>query len=150
MKELRARPRAGKERLTRISKGAIRKWQGTMDGGRIPISQPKKKKRRKRLQQHKGLESGGCSVASFFSVAPPPSLGSSSHSPCADVTSGARAAASVAMVARNAQLASARLASARIASAAVAGTAALNAWGARVAATKCFLRATCEEHLPRD
>jgi hypothetical protein len=55
VKELRARPRAGKERLTRISKGVIREWQGTMDGGRIPISQPKKKRRRKRLQKHKGL-----------------------------------------------------------------------------------------------
>jgi hypothetical protein len=39
------------------------------------------------------------------------------------------------LVARNAQLASAR-----IASAAVAGTAALNAWGARVAATMCSIR----------
>jgi hypothetical protein len=57
-----------------------------MDGGITPISQPKKKKRRrKRLQKHKGLESGGRSVASFFSVAPPSSLGSSSHSPCAEM-----------------------------------------------------------------
>jgi hypothetical protein len=46
-----------------------------MDGGRIPISQPKKKKRRKRLQKQKGLEPGRCSIASFFSVAPPSSLG---------------------------------------------------------------------------
>jgi hypothetical protein len=66
-------------------------------------------------------------------------------STCADVMSGGRAAASAALVARNVQLASAGLASA-----AAASTAALNAWGARVAATKCFLRATCEEHLPRD
>jgi hypothetical protein len=109
VKELRARPRAGKERLTRISKGAIREWQGAMDGGRFPISQPKKKKRRKRLQKHKGLESGGCSVASFFSVAPPSSLGSSSHSPCADATSGARAAASAVLVARNVRVAVAHL-----------------------------------------
>jgi hypothetical protein len=69
VKELRARSRAGKKRLTRISEGAIWGWQGTMDGGRISISQLKKK-RRQRLQKHKGLESGGCSVASFFSVAP--------------------------------------------------------------------------------
>jgi hypothetical protein len=40
MKELRARSRAGKERLTRISEGAIREWQATMDGGRTPISAP--------------------------------------------------------------------------------------------------------------
>ena len=53
MNELRARPRAGKERLARISEGALREWQGAMDGGRIPISQPKKKKRRKRLQNIK-------------------------------------------------------------------------------------------------
>jgi hypothetical protein len=49
--ELRARSRAGKKRLTRISEGTIREWQATMDGGRIPISQPKKKRRRKRLQK---------------------------------------------------------------------------------------------------
>jgi hypothetical protein len=79
VKELRARSRAGKERLARISEGAHQEWQGTMDGGKIPISQPeKKKKRRKRSQKHKGLESGGGSVASFFSVAPPSSPGSSS------------------------------------------------------------------------
>jgi hypothetical protein len=34
VKELRARSRAGKERLARISEGALREWQGTMDGGR--------------------------------------------------------------------------------------------------------------------
>jgi hypothetical protein len=114
VKELRASSRAGKERLASISEGVLRKWQGTMDGGRIPISQPKMKKRRGCLQKHKGLESSGCSVVSFFSVAPPSSLSSSSHPPCADVTSGARAAASVAMVAmvaRNAKLARACLCS---------------------------------------
>jgi hypothetical protein len=54
-------------------------------------------------------------------VPPPPPL-AQMH-----VTSRARAAASVALVARNAQLASAKTASA-----AAAGTAALNAWGAGV------------------
>jgi hypothetical protein len=34
VKELRARSRAGKERLARISERALREWQGTMDGGR--------------------------------------------------------------------------------------------------------------------
>jgi hypothetical protein len=42
-----------------------------------------------------GAISGRCSIDSFFSVAPPSFLGSSSHSPYADVTSGARAAASL-------------------------------------------------------
>jgi hypothetical protein len=59
--ELRARSRAGKERLARISERTLQEWQGTMDGGRIPISQPKKR-RRKRLRKHNGLESGGGSV----------------------------------------------------------------------------------------
>jgi hypothetical protein len=95
-----------------------------MDGARRTlISQPKKKRRRKYLQTHNRLESGGGGVASFFSVAcasfPPCFLLPSPL--CADVTSGTRAAASAALVARNAQLASAR-----IASAAAAGTAALN------------------------
>jgi hypothetical protein len=56
----------------------------------------------------RAIESGRYSTASFFSVAPPSSLaGSSSHSLCADATSGARAAASAAMVARNARVAAA-------------------------------------------
>jgi hypothetical protein len=54
VKELRARSRAGKETLARISEGALREWQGTTDGGRTSISQPKKKKRRRRLQNIKG------------------------------------------------------------------------------------------------
>jgi hypothetical protein len=45
VKELRARSRAEKERLARISERTLREWQGTMDGGRIVISQPKKKRR---------------------------------------------------------------------------------------------------------
>jgi hypothetical protein len=39
VKELRARSRAGKERLVRISKRTLQEWQGTMDGGKILISQ---------------------------------------------------------------------------------------------------------------
>ena len=90
LNELRARSRAGKERLARISERTLQEWQGTMDGGRIPVSQPKKR-RRKRLRKHNGLASGGGSDASYFSVVPPSSPGSSSHPPCTGVTSGARA-----------------------------------------------------------
>jgi hypothetical protein len=65
VKDLRARsrPRKGKAdtHIRRGDSGMAR----DNGGGRIPISQPKKKKRRKRLQKHKGLESGGCSVAPF-------------------------------------------------------------------------------------
>jgi hypothetical protein len=42
LNELRARSRAGKERLARISERTLQEWQGTMDGGRIPVSQPSK------------------------------------------------------------------------------------------------------------
>jgi hypothetical protein len=106
--ELRARSRAGKERLARISERTLQEWQRqrTMDGGRISISQPKKR-RRKRLRKHNGLAPGGGSAASYFSVVPPSSPGSSAHPPCAGVTSGARAAASAALVARSAKVAAA-------------------------------------------
>jgi hypothetical protein len=92
------------------------------------------------LQKHKGLEPGGCSAASFFSVAPLhllPPLVRPPPTPlrrCYVVCS--CSAASADMVARNAQLASARPASA-----AVTATAALNApLGARAAATMCSIR----------
>jgi hypothetical protein len=109
VKELRARrSRAGKERLARISEKTLREWQGTMDGGRILTSQPKKKRGPKRLRKLNRLESGGGSVASFFFVAPLSSPGSSSHPPLRRcVTSGARAAALAALVARNARVAAA-------------------------------------------
>jgi hypothetical protein len=108
LNELRARSRAGKERLVRISGRTLQEWQRTMDGGKIPIPQPKKR-RRKQLRKHNGL---GGSVASYVSVVPPSSPGSSPHTPCAGVTPGARAAASAALVARSAKVA-ATLCSAR-------------------------------------
>jgi hypothetical protein len=65
VKELRARARAGKERLVaRISEETLREWQVTMDGGRIPISQPKKKKKRMEealtKAQRTGIRWGQC------------------------------------------------------------------------------------------
>ena len=50
--ELRARSRAGKERQARISERTLQEWQRTMDGRKIPIPQPKKKRRRKKLRKH--------------------------------------------------------------------------------------------------
>jgi hypothetical protein len=55
------------------------------------------------LRKHNGLASGTGGVASYFSVVPPSSPGSFPHPPCAGVTSGARAAASAAQVARGAK-----------------------------------------------
>ena len=98
LNELRARARAGKERQARISERTLQEWQRTMDGRKIPILQPKKR-RRKKLRKHNELASGKGSVASYFSVVPPSSPGSSPHPPCAGVTPGARAAASAALVA---------------------------------------------------
>jgi hypothetical protein len=120
-------------------KGRFGKWQGTVDGGRISISQPKKKKRKKRLQRHKGLESGGgeCCLLLLCCTSSPPWFPLPSPL-CADATSGAGAAASLG------GLGSSKCATGlcrACASAAAAGTAALNAWGDRVdvAATKCHL-----------
>ena len=112
LNELRARSRAGKERQARISERTLQEWQRTMDGRKIPIPQPKKR-RRKKLRKHNELASGKGSVASYFSVVPPSSPGSSPHPPCAGVTPGARAAASAALVARGAKVA-ATLCSARV------------------------------------
>jgi hypothetical protein len=42
---LRARSRAGKERQVRISERTLQEWQRTMDGRKIPITQPKKRRR---------------------------------------------------------------------------------------------------------
>jgi hypothetical protein len=75
VRELRARSRVQERKGWRAyRRGRFGNGQGTMDGGRIPISHPKKKRRRKRLQKHNGLESGGGGVVSFFSVASPSSL----------------------------------------------------------------------------
>jgi hypothetical protein len=79
-----------------IATGQICPWQRTIHGGRIRAQQAtKRRRRRKRLRKHNGLVPGGGSVASFFPVVLPSSPGSSSHLPCAGVTSGARAAASL-------------------------------------------------------
>ena len=94
-------------------RAAPKEWQTTMDGRKIPIPQTKKR-RRKQLRKHNGLASGKGSVASYFSVVPPSSSGSSPHPPCAGVTPGARAAVSAALlVARSAKVAAA-LCSARV------------------------------------
>ena len=78
------------------------------DNGRQenPDTPPRQsKRRRKQLRKHNGLASGKGCVASYFSVVPPSSPGSSPHPPCAGVTSGARAATSAALVARGAKVA---------------------------------------------
>ena len=67
LNELRARARAGKERQARISERTLQEWQRTMDGRKIPIPQPKKR-RRKKLRKHNELASDKGSVASYFSV----------------------------------------------------------------------------------
>jgi hypothetical protein len=65
LNELRARPRAGKERQVHISERTLQEWQRTMDGRKIPIPQTKKR-RRKQLRKHNGrLAPGKGCVASY-------------------------------------------------------------------------------------
>jgi hypothetical protein len=46
LNELRARSRAGKVRQVRISERMLQEWQRAMDGRKIPIPQPKKRRRK--------------------------------------------------------------------------------------------------------
>jgi hypothetical protein len=58
----------GKERQARISEGTLQEWQETVDGGRVLISQPKKRRRRKRLRKHNGFCTWPVTAASTCAV----------------------------------------------------------------------------------
>jgi hypothetical protein len=102
---LRAASAAGRARAAAIANGQICSWQRTIYGGRIRVQQAAPKRRRAGKAQR--AAAGGGSVVSFFPVIPPSSPGSSSNLPCAGVPSGARAAASAVLVARNGRVAAA-------------------------------------------
>jgi len=102
---LRAASAAGRARAAAIATGQILSWQRTIHGGRIRVQQAAPKRRR--AGKAPRAAAGGGSVASFFPVVPPSSPGPSSHLSCAGVPSGARAAASAALVARKARVAAA-------------------------------------------